>query len=93
MGYERVKRESEILYREEDNRQLRVQLLLHEHQKQDLEEELAAAEDQVDKLHDKYEETYEMLVEAENQVNSLHNEVRMRLREAENYKVCQMSLC
>lgn len=88
MDYERIRNQTEIIHKDEEIRQLRVQLLLHDHDEQTLRDELAEVEDNADRIQTEYEDTWTLFVEAQNQASNLQNEVKMRLREAEHYKVC-----
>lgn len=88
MDYERTKYHIEIIHKDEEIRQLRVQLLLHEHDEQTLRDELAEVEDNADRLQTEYEDTWALFIEAQSQASNLQNEVKVRLREAEHYRVC-----
>lgn len=85
-------RQSEFIYETEKARALRVQLLLLEDENFTMQDQLADAEEQVDRIRDDYEETVEHLGGAEGQINTLQNELKIKLRELETYKV-NHSLC
>ena len=88
--YQRALQRSEIIYEEEKARVLRVQLLLLENENFDLQEQLAEVEDRSEKLEDNCEHIRQQLHEAESQVITLQNELKLRLREADNHKVCEL---
>lgn len=89
-NFERVLRESERIYEEERSRLLRVEVLLLQDENDNLQEQLADNDGQMEILESAYGETKEDLSEAEEQLQSLHNDLKIKTRDLES---CKVGLC
>lgn len=85
--YDRALQKSQIIYEEEKSRVLKVQLMLLEDDKFDIEDHFADIEERHEKLEDSYDQTREQLAETESQLAAMQNALNAKLREVETYKV------
>ncbi|OAL24651.1 hypothetical protein AYO22_05440 [Fonsecaea multimorphosa] len=86
LAYERAVREAERIYEEERVRQLRVQLLLMEHENDELQEQAESGEDEQHHLQEANEVLQSRLADAEADFQQAQTDLRARLRDLEYLK-------
>lgn len=80
-------RKVEVIIQDETERRLRVQILLLEHDNDDLQEQLAHGDDRIDELEQEGEDLKSQLEEARESVSYLETEMRTQVRELGNLRV------
>lgn len=85
--YVQCARKNDLLFREEDARQLRLRILLLEDENDDLHDQLAQEDDRIDLLEKENEELQERVTEALRDLKLAQTEVRAKGRELDTIKV------
>jgi predicted nucleic acid-binding Zn-ribbon protein len=85
--YVQCARKNDLLFQEEDARQLRLRILLLEDENDDLHDQLAQEDDRIDLLEKEKEELQERVTEALRDLKLAQTEVRAKGRELDTIKV------
>ncbi|OCT46276.1 putative -like methyltransferase protein [Cladophialophora carrionii] len=86
LAYERALREAERIYEEEQGRALRVQLLLLQHENDDLQQHIEEEEEEHQHMEDTNEELRAQLAEAEAGLQQTQMDLKARTRDLEHLK-------
>src|ERR1700753_62784 len=86
LAYERALREAERIYEEERVRALRVQLLLLEHENDELQEQAERDEDEQRNMEDTNEELRASLAEVEADLQQTQMDLKARIRDLDHLR-------
>ncbi|KAL8828234.1 MAG: hypothetical protein Q9191_002704 [Dirinaria sp. TL-2023a] len=92
LAYVKSLRQTDAVYDEERVRQLRMQILILEDEKDSLHEQLAQDDDRIDELEQNSEEYREQLDTARTSLETAQSELRLKTREIETLRVELRSL-
>ena len=87
LAYEESRREVDHIYSDENGRQLRVQNMLLEAERDDLRDEVAQSDNRIQELETCLQELQQSLDSTFSQVDIAQGELRIRKREIETLKV------
>jgi hypothetical protein len=87
MAYQETLRKADLIIKDEGARRLRLRILLLENENDDLHEQLALADDRIDRLEQDREEVRTQQVHAEEDACHYENVLRAQTRELSNLKV------
>lgn len=87
LAYERSMRQTDIVYKIESARQLRLRIFLLEDENDDLHEQLAFSDDRIDVLEKCVQDVQDQLEIAGQSILRVQSDLRVKTREAETLKV------